>query len=67
MESDNKETEKYYKGFFYFDRTTKRIFVYNPYSNRYTLNFVNKWSYVIFSLMIILIILIGVVRWLHIP
>ncbi|SDT67264.1 hypothetical protein SAMN05216490_4776 [Mucilaginibacter mallensis] len=49
--------DKYYKFLFYFDRTTKKIFVYDPVANRYTLNFANGWSYVIFAIIMVFVVL----------
>jgi len=65
MASEKRETDKYYKyGIFYFDHTTKRIFVPDPYINRINLNFANKWSYLIFALLIIIAIACVAGRWL---
>ncbi len=57
MESENKKANKYYKGMFYFDHTSKRMFVYSLNTNRITLNFANKWSYLIMTLILVLFIL----------
>ncbi|SHL98254.1 hypothetical protein SAMN05216524_101409 [Mucilaginibacter sp. OK098] len=59
MESGSEDSKKYYKFIFYFDHTTKKLFVYSPYTNRYTINCANKWSYVIHAL--ILALLVGIV------
>jgi uncharacterized membrane protein len=62
MEPENKDAEKYYKFLFYFDHTSKKIIIYDPNLNRYTLNFANKWSYLIMSFSLILVLLGVIVR-----
>jgi uncharacterized membrane protein len=54
MEPKNENDKKYYRFLFYYDQTSKKIFVYDPNANRYTLNFANKWSYVIIAFIVIL-------------
>lgn len=67
MESKNNKPDKYYVGVFYYDNTSKRIFVYDRNANRYTLNFANKWAYVIMALLLIFLVLGIVVRIKKIP
>jgi uncharacterized membrane protein len=59
MESKNDGNKRYYKFIFYFDFTTKRLFVYSPYTNRYTVNSANNWSYLVYAL--VLALLVGIV------
>ena len=57
MEENNNKTYGYYKfGIFYFDENNKRLFALTP-NNRYTLNFANKWSYLLFAIFNIVFIL----------
>lgn len=57
MEEETKEPSGYYKfGLFYFEENNKRLIVRSP-SNRYTLNFTNKWSYVLEAIFFIVVIL----------
>lgn len=57
MEENNKESYGYYKfGIFYYEKNNKRLIVRSP-NNRYTLNFANKWAYVIDGIFFIIIIL----------
>jgi len=57
MGKEGEKEDKYYRFLFYFDRTTKKLFVYDPNSNRYTLNFANGWSYLISAVLLIFVIL----------
>jgi uncharacterized membrane protein len=57
METENNKPNGYYKlGLFYYEKNNKRLIVRSP-NNRYTLNFANKWSYLIEGLFFVLIIL----------
>jgi len=57
MDDNNKQPNGYYKfGLFYYEENNKRLIVRSP-NNRYTLNFANKWSYVIEVLFFIFVVL----------
>ena len=62
MEPENEETKKYYKFLLYFDHTSKKIFVYDPNANRYTLNFANKSSFIILAVILTIMRLSFVLR-----
>ncbi len=61
MAQEREKEDKYYRFLFYFDRTTKKLFVYDPNANRYTLNFANNWSYLIIAVLLVFMILCIVV------
>ena len=55
-EDDNEESGGCYKfGIFYFDKTKKNVFVMSQ--NRLTLNFANKWSYLVLAIIVLFLIL----------
>ncbi|NHA08047.1 hypothetical protein G7092_29875 [Mucilaginibacter sp. HC2] len=56
-EGPNDGPQGYYKfGLFYYEKSNKRLIVLSP-NNRYTLNFANKWAYVLEALFFIIVIL----------
>ena len=63
MEPENENSKRYYKFLLYFDHTSKNIFVYDPNVNRYTLNFANKFSFVILAIIWTLIILTFIFKY----
>ena len=62
MTFKDRDSDKYYVGIFYFDHTTKKLFVYEPDANRYTLNYANKWAYFITAIIILFFILGTIAR-----
>lgn len=57
MEENEKKSFGYYKfGIFYYEENNKRLIVRSP-NNRYTLNFANKWAYVLEGVFFIIVIL----------
>jgi uncharacterized membrane protein len=57
MEDNNNKPNGYYKfGLFYYEENNKRLFVRSA-NNRYTLNFANKWSYLLEAIFFIVVIL----------
>jgi len=61
MNDEKRKEDKYYRFLFYFDHTTTKLIVYDPDANRYTLNFANKWSYLILFVLFAFMILAGIV------
>jgi uncharacterized membrane protein len=56
MEENEKKAIGYYKfGIFYYEENNKRLIVRSP-NNRYTLNFANKWAYVLEGVFFIIMI-----------
>lgn len=57
MEEKDETPKGYYKfGVFYYEKNNKRLIVRSP-NDRFTLNFANKWSYVIEVLFFIVAVL----------
>jgi len=57
VNNDNNKPCGYYKfGIFYYEENNKRLIVRSP-NDRYTLNFANKWAYVLEGLFFIFVIL----------
>jgi len=53
---DNQNNGHYKLGLFYYDKSNKNLIVRSP-NNRYTLNFANKWAYIIEAAFLVVFIL----------
>jgi uncharacterized membrane protein len=63
MKPENNRPSKFYKGIFYFDYTTNKLFIPDPNTNRMTFNYANKWSYPLTILMVLFAIYATICRF----